>query len=110
MDAALAVFGVPREGADGTMIFLIQMMAIFAIFYFLLIRPQRKEQQRHQELIRNVKKGDSVVTAGGIIGTVVHAQEDRVTIKTGENTRVVVERARIARLDGGEPASDEKQS
>ena len=109
MDVALAVFGVPREGADGTMIFLIQMMAIFAIFYFLLIRPQRKEQQRHRELIRNVKKGDAVVTAGGIIGTVVHAQEDRVTIKTGENTRVVVERARIARLDG-EPPSDDKPS
>lgn len=102
MDIALAAFGVPREGANGTLIFLIQMGAIFAIFYFLLIRPQRKEQQRHQELIRQVKKGDSVVTAGGIIGTVVHAQEDRVTIKTDESTRVVVERARIARVETNE--------
>ena len=105
MDIALATFGIPREGADGTLVFMIQMGAIFAIFYFLLIRPQRKEQQRHKELIRTVKKGDSIVTSGGIIGTVVHAQEDRVTLKTGENTRIVVERARIARVEadpGGE--------
>jgi len=98
LNAALAIFGVPREGADGTLIFMIQMMAIFAIFYFLLIRPQRKEQQRHQEMIRTVKKGDDVVTAGGIIGTVLHAQEDRLTLRTGENTRIVVERARVAKM------------
>ena len=106
MNAALAIFGVPREGADGTLIFMIQMMAIFAIFYFLLIRPQRKEQQRHQEMIRTVKKGDDVVTAGGIIGTVVHAQEDRLTLRTGENTRIVVERARVAKM-AAQPATDE---
>ena len=106
MNAALAIFGVPREGADGTLIFMIQMMAIFAIFYFLLIRPQRKEQQRHQEMIRTVKKGDDVVTAGGIIGTVLHAQEDRLTLRTGENTRIVVERARVAKM-AAEPATDE---
>jgi preprotein translocase subunit YajC len=105
LDVALATFGVPREGADGTLIFMIQMLAIFAIFYFLLIRPQRKEQQRHQEMIRAVKKGDEVVTAGGIIGTVVHAQEDRLILKTAENTRVVVERARVARL-ATEPSGD----
>ena len=104
LDAALAIFGVPREGANGTIIFMVQMVAIFAIFYLLLIRPQRKEQERHKEMIRGVKKGDEVVTSGGIIGTVVHAQEDRVTLKTGENTRIVVERARIARLEGGADA------
>jgi len=88
------------------MIFMIQMLAIFAIFYFLLIRPQRKEQQRHQEMVRAVKKGDEVVTSGGIIGTVVHAQEDRLTLRTGESTRIVVERARVARM-APQPASDE---
>jgi len=88
------------------MIFLMQMVAIFAIFYFLLIRPQRKEQDRHRTMIAELKKGDEVVTNGGIIGTVVHVQEDRLTIKTGENTRLVVERARIARVvTGEEPAS-----
>ena len=102
--ATLALLAAPREGGNATYIFLMQMVAIFVIFYFLLIRPQRKEQERQRTMIAEVKKGDEVITAGGIIGTVVHAQEDRLTIKTGENTRIVVERARIARvLTGQEP-------
>ena len=80
------------------MIFLMQMVAIGAIFYFLLIRPQRKEQGRHRQMIEKLQKGDEVVTNGGIIGTVVHTQDDRITVKTGENTRVVVQRGRIAQV------------
>lgn len=98
----------PREGGNATLVFALQMVAIFAIFYFLLIRPQRKEQQRHQEMLNQLKKGDEVVTAGGIIGTVVHADQERVTIKTAETTRLVVERGRIARVlsaKAAEPAS-----
>jgi preprotein translocase subunit YajC len=75
-----------------------QMVAIGVIFYFLLIRPQRKEQARHRTMIEELKKGDEVITAGGIIGTVVHTQDDKLTIKTGENTRVVVQRGRIAQV------------
>lgn len=96
----LAVLAAPREGGNATMIFLLQMVAIGVIFYMLLIRPQRKEQERHKNMIQALKKGDEVVTNGGIIGTVVHAQDDRLTIKTAENTRIVVQRGRIAqRLD-----------
>lgn len=100
--AALAVLMVPREGGNATAIFLVQMVAIFAIFYFLLIRPQRKEQKRHQAMVDALKKGDEVVTAGGVIGTVVHAEPDRVTIRTAESTRLVVEKGRIARVAGAE--------
>jgi preprotein translocase subunit YajC len=88
----------PREGGNGTMVFAIQMVAIFAIFYFLLIRPQKKEQERHQAVINALKKGDEVVTAGGIVGTVLHAEEDRITIRTAETTKLVVERGRIAKV------------
>jgi preprotein translocase subunit YajC len=59
------------------------MVIIFAIMYFLLFRPQRKEQQRHQEMLA-AQEGDEIVTAGGIIGTVVHAEPDRVTIRSSE--------------------------
>ncbi len=96
--AMLAFLAVPREGGNSSMILLMQFVAIGFIFYFLLIRPQRKEQQRHRKMIEELKKGDEVITAGGIIGTVVHTQDDRITIKTGENTRVVVQRARIAQV------------
>jgi preprotein translocase subunit YajC len=89
---------------------LVQMGAIFAIFYFLMIRPQQKQRRQHEERLRNLRKGDSVVTAGGLVGEVVHIKEqtgddakktmnDHITIKTGES-RVVVERGRIASVAG----------
>jgi len=72
-------------------------MLFFAIFYFILIRPQRREQQRHKEMLKAIGKGDKVMTNGGIIGQVVRAGEHELTIKTAENTRLVVDRGHIAR-------------
>ena len=98
------ILGAPREGASGGMVFVIQMVAIFAIFYFLLIRPQRQAQKRHQEMLGQLKRGDDVVTEGGIVGSVVHIAEDNVTIKTGD-TRIVVLRGKIARVGRTETAT-----
>jgi preprotein translocase subunit YajC len=98
------ILGAPRDGANAGTVFIIQMVAIFAIFYFLLIRPQRTAQKRHQQMLTELKKGDEIVTEGGIVGSVVHIAEDNVTVKTGES-RVVVLRgkiARVARRDGTE--------
>lgn len=75
---------------------IIQLVLIVAIFYFILILPQRREQKRHREMIEALKPGDGVVTAGGIIGEIVQLKDDRVTVKSGE-ARVVVERGRIAK-------------
>ena len=82
--------------------FIIQLVAIIFIFYFLLIRPQRKLAAKHQDLLSKLARNDEVVTEGGIIGTVVHLEDDRVTLRTGENTRIVVMRAKIARVLSGE--------
>lgn len=84
--------------------------AIFAIFYFILIRPQQKQRKSHEALVKAVKRGDEIVTTGGIVGEVIHIREtpavegttsipaeDRITIKSGES-RLVVERGRIARV------------
>lgn len=80
--------------------------AIFAIFYLLLVRPQQQQRKKHEQTIRGLKRGDEVVTAGGIVGEVVHirqlaadtpGQDDRVTIKSAES-RLVVERGRIAKI------------
>ncbi len=78
--------------------------AIFAIFYFVLIRPQQKQRKAQDELVRALKKGDEVVTAGGIVGEVVHiaskdtvSMEDRITIKSADS-RMIVERGRIVRV------------
>ncbi|MBI4545944.1 MAG: preprotein translocase subunit YajC [Gemmatimonadetes bacterium] len=89
------------------MVLLLEMLAIFAIFYFLLIRPQRQAQRRHQQMLKALKRGDEVMTDGGILGEVVHIKEDRVTIRTAETTRLVVARPKIARVlsQAGEEAN-----
>ena len=86
----------PRQGASGTFVFFLNMTAVVLIFYFLLIRPQRKERARQAEMIAAIGKGDEIVTNGGIIGTVVKAEEDRLIIKTGGETKITVERSRVA--------------
>ena len=75
--------------------------AIFLIFYFLLIRPQRKQQKAHDEMVKSLSRGDEVVTIGGIIGKIIHITDDRITIKTAEDTRLEVERSKVGRKAGG---------
>lgn len=99
----------PRGGGSALPALLFQFGLIFLIFWFLIIRPQQKQRKSHEEALRNLKKGDRVVTNGGIIAEVVHIKQnivdgnprpvmdDEVTIKSGE-TRLVVERGRIAKI------------
>ena len=90
--------------------------AIFAIFYFVLIRPQSTQRKKHDEMVRNLKKGDEIVTNGGLVGEVLFIKErggddkgggmeDRVTIKSGD-TRVIIERGRIAKINRPVAASN----
>jgi len=90
--------------------------AIFAIFYFILIRPQSAQRKKHDEMVRNLKKGDEIVTTGGLVGEVLFIKEkggddklsgmeDRVTIKSGD-TRVIIERGRIAKINRPVAASN----
>jgi preprotein translocase subunit YajC len=89
----------------GFMILLIYIVSFGAIAWFLLIKPQRRMQQQHQQMLSALKRNDEVMTEGGIIGTVVHIAEDRVTLKSGENTRIVVARSKIARILSNPAAS-----
>ena len=91
----LPVFApVDQSGGRGLMIFVFQMAAIIAIFYFLIIRPKVQQERKHKERLQQIKRGDEVVTAGGLIGEVIHLKDEKVTIKTGES-RVVIHRDRI---------------
>lgn len=103
--ALLAILQAAPGGQLTGMIFMYG--AIFAIFYFVLIRPQQKQRKQHDALVKALKKGDEIVTVGGVVGEVVSIQskdapalDDRITIKSGE-TRLVIERGRIARVGNG---------
>jgi preprotein translocase subunit YajC len=94
----LPVFApVDQTGGRGLLVFVFQMAAIIAIFYFLIIRPKVQQERKHRERLQQLKRGDEVVTAGGIVGEIVHLKDDRITIKSGES-RLVVQRDRIAEI------------
>jgi preprotein translocase subunit YajC len=94
--AVTAIFGgcAPAEGGDTTTstIYLIGFMVVlFGIFYFFIIRPQRKRQQEHQAILSDLKPGDRVITIGGIYGRIESLREDSVLLKveSGATIRVI---------------------
>ena len=96
----LAMMLQQRPAGQGMTIMLIYLVSFGLIAWLILIRPQRKIQQQHQQMLAALKRGDEVMTEGGIIGSVVHMTDDRVTLKSGD-TRVIVARAKIARVVSG---------
>lgn len=90
-----------QSGGSATMVFLLQMAAIVAIFYFLIIRPKVQQEKRHQERLKQIKRGDEIVTAGGIVGEVIHIRDNDITIKSGES-RLVIRRDRVAEVVGAQ--------
>jgi len=82
--------------AQNPLVSFLPILAMLAIFYFVLFVPQRRQMKAHQALLAGLQKGDQVVTAGGLIGEIQMIREDQVTIRTGTAT-VVVEKARILR-------------
>ena len=104
----LAVLLAPSgQGGSGLSVLLFQVALIFGIFYFLIIRPQRRQQQRHKELLAALQKGDQIITSGGIVGEVLHLKENEITIRSGE-AKLVVLRQNIAnvvnRVEAEKPA------
>ncbi len=97
MTSLLFSLMAPQDGSNPLPMLLFQFGAIILIFYFLLIRPQSQARKKHGELLAQLKKGDDITTAGGIIGKVKDIKDDRITIESGSST-LVVERARIVRV------------
>jgi preprotein translocase subunit YajC len=107
--STLALLQAAPPRAGGGMMLGIQVVLILAIFYFMMVRPQQTQRKRHESSLMGLKKGDEIITAGGIIGKVIHIKqgmkdgaaapslEDAVTIQSGES-RLIVERGRIARI------------
>ncbi len=78
---------------------LLPLIILFAIFYFLIIRPQQKQQKAHKEMLESIQKGDKIVTAGGLIAEVVKVEEDFIKIKLNDDTIVKLDRAFVSRKE-----------
>ncbi len=82
-------------GAGAGLGFLIPLALMFAIFYFILIRPQQKKQRDHQSMLKALKTGDQIVTAGGIYGTIIDIDEHKVKIKIADNVKIELARPSV---------------
>jgi preprotein translocase subunit YajC len=112
--SVIASFAAIQVASNQVASMIFMYGAIFAIFYFVLIRPQQRQRKAHNELVQSLKKGDEVVTAGGLVGEVLHinvqgkdgavSMDDRITIKSGES-KVIVERGRITRVGSSTQAA-----
>jgi len=76
--------------------FVVPMVVMVAIFYFLLIRPQQRKSKEHRQLLENLKRGDRVITNGGLLGTIINIEEGLVILEVADKVRVEVGRAYIA--------------
>ena len=85
-------------GQSDTLLTFLPMIAIFVVFYFLLIRPQQKKQKEARAMLDSLEKGNEVVTAGGILGRIVKLDEQYVTVEVAPNTQMVVQRGAISQL------------
>ena len=88
-------------GGSSFLIQIAPLILIFAVFYFLLIRPQQKKMKDHKAMVAALAKGDKVVTAGGLMGTIFKIEDDKIaTIEIAENVRVKVVRSTISEIVG----------
>ncbi|MEI6218698.1 MAG: preprotein translocase subunit YajC [bacterium] len=93
----------PAQGAAGLVGFIVPMAIIFGIFYFMIIRPQKRKEKERKKMIENTKTGDRVIFSGGIIGTVVNVKDSIITVKVSENTKMDILRGAVLQvLDKGE--------
>lgn len=107
MFSGLSLFQAAPGNSTGSMISTVVMFgAVFAIFYFLIIRPQNKKQKAAQAMIAAVKKGDRVVTIGGIHGIVNSIKDKTIVIKVDDSTKLEFTKSAIASVDARSEESE----
>ncbi len=101
---AWAQSGAPSTGGQGFQM-LVMFGLIFGIMYFLMIRPQNKRMQQHAAMVAALKKGDQLVTVGGLHGRIFAVEEKVIILEVAKGVRVTVDNDKIARMVGAEPAT-----
>jgi preprotein translocase subunit YajC len=95
---AMGQGGAAGQGAQGGFSAFIPLILMFVIFYFLLIRPQQKKTKEHREMISNLRKGDRVITAGGIYGRITGIDDTTVTLEIADKVRIKLARHNVGAL------------
>ena len=106
----------PKEGAKkpvgcfggGALGMVLPLVLMFVIFYFFLIRPQQKKQKEHQGMLNALRKGEQIVTTGGILGTITGLTDQYAVIEIQEKVRMKILRSHIAGKQAGAPTPDNK--
>jgi preprotein translocase subunit YajC len=86
----------PTRGQGSLFTALIPFILVFVIFYLLIIMPQRKRQKKHQEMVQQLQPGEKIVTTGGIHGTVMGVQKDKIELKIASNVKIDISRNAVA--------------
>jgi preprotein translocase subunit YajC len=104
-----SLFGGGAGGEGGMIMSLLPFVLIFVIMYFLILRPQQKRVKSHQEMVKNVRRGDTVITNGGLIGKVTKViDDDQIEIEIADDVRIRQLRTMLTDVRAkGEPVKDE---
>ena len=102
LDRLLLAMATPQQGANPLISFL-PLIAMLAIFYFILVLPMKKKQQKVQAFLQALKEGDRVVTSGGMFGTITKLKDEAVQLQIAQNVRVDVSKAAIVGYQGQPP-------
>lgn len=94
--AILLMGGTPEAGAPNPIVSMIPFFMILVIFYFVLIRPQQAQLQKHKKFLESLKKGDDVVTDSGMFGTIIGVEDDAVVLRVSETVKLKWMKAKIA--------------
>jgi preprotein translocase subunit YajC len=90
--------GAPANSGTGMLLMLLQFVPLFVILYFLLIRPQQQRQKTLEKMLKNLKKGDRVLTSGGIFGTVVGVDDAKVVLRIAEELKVEFAKSAVVQV------------
>ena len=106
----LFAMGAPSRGASSALVQLVPFVLVLGIFYFVILLPMRKKQQKVDAFLGALKVGDRIVTSGGMFGTVTRLSDQSVQLQVADKVRVDVARTAIVGYQGQEPVAPESQS
>jgi preprotein translocase subunit YajC len=108
--STLLAMGAPAPGAPSAWVQLIPFVLVLAIFYFVILLPMKRRQQKVREFLDALKVGDRIVTSGGLFGTITRLGDQAVQIQVADKVRVEIARTAVVGYQGQEPVATEKQS